>query len=267
MHGVLGWEGVAPEELRARGRAEVAAYGVELLDDTVNSVSSQEFGIEVNTEGAVTAQARAVIVATGLVDELPDLPGLASRWGKTVLHCPYCHGWEVRDARLGVLATSPMSVHQVELVRQWSDRVIFFAAAAGELDDEVISRLGARGVEIVSERVREIRGTGNSIEEVVLEGGANRAVDALFTVGTARPGDGVLSALTLDRTDTPVGSFLAVDTTGRTSNPRVWAAGNVVNPAANVPMSIGAGAMTGGMVNAALVAEEAVAAVRGVASS
>lgn len=254
MHGVLGNEGTSPAELLSRGRAEVAEYRVELVEGTIEGVERMTGGLTVTTDDGRARSARALVVATGLRDELPAIPGLAERWGASVLHCPYCHGWEVRDQRLGVLATSPLSLHQAELIRQWTDRLTVFAAGLGPLSAETAQRLKARGIELVTEAVAEILGEGTTITAVRLENGSEVPLDAIFTGGAPRPLDEFLAPVELDRTENPFGSFLAVDFAGKTSDDRIWAIGNVVNPGANVPMSIGAGAMTGGAVNGALVA-------------
>src|SRR5690606_35444524 len=106
-------------------------------------------GFEIGLSGGTTVQARRLILATGLVDELPDLPGVRELWGKSVLHCPYCHGWEVRDRRIGVISSGPMSVHQTLLFRQLSDDVTFFTHSAPALESEARDQLEARDVRIV----------------------------------------------------------------------------------------------------------------------
>lgn len=262
VHGVLGQEGVPPRELVERGRAEVAGYGVEFADGTLERVEGGRGGLEVTTADGAVRSARALIVATGLSDELPGIPGLAERWGSTVLHCPYCHGWEVRDRHLGVIALSPLGLHQAELVRQWSDHVTVFAAGLGQVAPEAEQRLRARGIRLEPAPVGEIVGEGTAIAVVRLDDGREVPVDAIFTAGTPRPHDSFLASLDLARDETPLGSFLAVDAAGRTSDDRIWAIGNVVNPTANVPMSIGAGAFTGGAVNGALVAWDVEVAVQ-----
>ncbi len=262
MHGVLGQEGVPPERLLERGRAEAAGYGVEFADGAVERVEREPGGLRVVTEDGTPRSSRALIAATGLSDELPEIPGLAERWGTSVLHCPYCHGWEVRDQRLGVLTTSPIGLHQVELVRQWSDRVTVFAAGLGEVAPETERRLRARGIVLETASVAEIVGEGTAVSAVRLDDGRESPVDAIFTVGMPRPHEDFLAPLGLARDDTPFGSFVAVDAAGRTSDDRIWAIGNVVNPAANVPMSIGAGSFAGAAVNAALVSWDFDAAER-----
>ncbi|HYH51927.1 MAG TPA: NAD(P)/FAD-dependent oxidoreductase [Acidimicrobiia bacterium] len=256
MQGVLGHDGTDPRQLASRGRAEAARYGVEFLDGLVERVEDHGRSLTVATVVGQLLWSRALIAATGIDDQLPDVPGLAERWGSSVLHCPYCHGWEVQDRRLGVLGTVPMGLHQAQLVRQWSDQVVFFSAAVGELDPSIEARLRRRGVEIVASPVVEVTGDGDCGLGVRTADGATVAVDALFTVGRPQPRDGFLAGLGLARNETPVGSFLAVDATGRTSHDRIWAVGNVADPAQNVPMAISSGATAGAVVNMALVTED-----------
>lgn len=263
MHGVLGHDRVPPQDLLARGREEVARYGVEVRPGRAARVDLANGGVVVTLDdGGAPLTARALVLATGMTDVLPDVPGLAERWGSGVLHCPYCHGWEVRGQRLGVLAASPLAPHQAELVRQWSDHVTFFTAGlGGPLDDDVAARLRARGVAIEEVAVAEVLGDGGAVTGVRLADGRVVELDALFTGAMAQPHDDAVAHLGLDRADTPVGSFLVVDAFGKTSAERIWAAGNVVDPGATVPMSSGAGARVGGMVNMALVADDAARAL------
>lgn len=261
MHGVLGWEGESPTDLLQRAREDVAHYDVTIRAGRVTTVAADEQSVTVTLDDGATATGRALVVATGLTDVMPDLPGFAPRWGTGVLHCPYCHGWEVRGKRLGVLAMSPMSLHQSQLIRQWSSDLTVFAGGIGgdagiDIDPATRARLHSRGVRIVEEPVVEILGDGDAISGVRLADGQVVEVDALFAGPRARPNDEFLAALDLDRADNPVGSFIAVDEFGKTSHPLVYAVGNVINPALTVPMSIGSAAMTGGMVNMSLVTRE-----------
>ncbi len=264
MHGVLGHDGVAPADFLERGRREVRAYGVEVREGArVSRLEAGDRELRVEFEGGRSVTTRALVLATGITDELPAIPGLAEGWGSTVLHCPYCHGWEVRGERLGVLTTSPAGLHQAELVRQWSDDVTVFADGLGSaLDDDARARLAARGVRLVGDRVVEVRARPDGALEARLQGDRTPVVlDAIFTAGAPRPHDALVRDWGLARTETALGSFLAVDQSGRTSHERVWAAGNVVSPFATVPVSMAAGSMAGAGVNAFLVGEDARRAV------
>ncbi|GAB10521.1 putative oxidoreductase [Gordonia araii NBRC 100433] len=256
MHGVLGWEGESPADLLRRARADVANYDVTIQEGRATSVDADDETVTVRLNDGATVTGRTLIAASGLTDEMPDIPGVAQRWGTTVLHCPYCHGWEVREQRLGVLGLSPMSLHQAQLIRQWTDDLTLFTAGAGEVAPELRARLESRGVKLIDTPVAEVLGDGAALSGVRLADGSVIELDALFAGLPPRPNDGFLTDLALDRVDNPMGNFLAVDDFGKTSHPLVWAVGNVVNPAATVPMAIGAAAMTGGMVNMALVTRE-----------
>ena len=264
MHGVLGDDGTAPAELLRRGREELAAYDVTIRHGEVTGVeeraghdkSDDEAGLTVRFSGAPPASTRALILATGMTDGLPDVPGVREFWGTGVLHCPYCHGWEVRGRRLAVLGTTEMSLHQAQLVRQWSDDLVFFTAALGELAPDVAARLRSRGVELVDTPVAEILSRDGQLSGARLTDGREIGLDAVFVASEARPHDELVAHLGLDRATNPMGSFLATDMSGKTSHPRIWAAGNVSNPGATVPVAMSAGAMAGGMVNVALVTAE-----------
>lgn len=257
MHGVLGNEGVAPGDLTRRGREEAEHYGVKFIRSGVETVESGNAGLTIVT-GDGNHRARALVVATGITDELPGIPGLEKLWGKTVLHCPYCHGWEVADRRLGVLATSPGALDQVQLLRQWSAHITLFSADLGALESATAQRLQSRDIRIVTSRVTGILGDGETISSVRTEDGKVTEIDAIFTAGVPRPHDEFLAGLDLKREDLPSGqgSFIAVDETGKTSHDRIWAVGNVVDPSANVPTSIGTGSLAGGAVNSDLVDED-----------
>ena len=265
VHGLLAREGMPPSELVERGRAEVRGYGGHVVTGEVAALTPDEIGdgtgaragegFTVVLADGRSLHARRVLVATGLVDELPDVAGVRERWGRDVLHCPYCHGWEVRDRRIGVLTTSPLSMHQAQLIRQWSDDVVVFTAGLGDLSETDEQRLRARGITLVPSPVVEVLGEGDQVTAVRTDG-QTTDVGAIFTGGVLRPHDDFLSHLGLDRADTPAGSFLAVDATGKTSSDRIWAVGNVSNPMANVPISMSAGTMAGSFVNATLVGED-----------
>lgn len=257
MHGVLGHDGAPPTDLLATGRAEARAYGVEFARGDVADLVDEGDRLRVTRQDGTIDTARAVVIATGVRDDLPAVPGLQEQWGRTVLHCPYCHGWEVAGRRLAVLATSAASIHQVELVRQLSDDVTVFTT--GPLDEQSEVRLTARGIRIVAESVRDVRELDGALA-VTTDDGSERVVDALFTAGSPVLELGFTARLNLARAEGP-GAPLAVDLRGATSHSRIFAAGNAVMPFGNVPLSMGAGSMAGAGVNAMLVAEDFARAV------
>ncbi|MEV7600569.1 NAD(P)/FAD-dependent oxidoreductase [Kitasatospora sp. NPDC089797] len=241
LQGFLSRDGMPPAALLAVGREEVARYGVDLIDGRVEHIEPAgpaELGHTVQLAGGPVLHARRVVVATGLRDGLPELPGLAERWGKDVLHCPYCHGWEVRDRPLGVLGTGPGSVDLALLLRQWSADVLLLAHTLEPTDAER-ERLAARGVRVVEGRIVRLVADGGRLRGVELANGAVVPREAVFVRPQMVPRDALLFGLDCARDDN---GWVAVDRTGRTSVPGVWAVGNVVDPRAQVVVAAGMGA-------------------------
>jgi thioredoxin reductase len=245
-----------PAELLAAGRAEVTGYDVEIVNDQVLAI---EPGFVVRLADGRALAARRILVATGVGDELPDIPGVRERWGKDLLHCPYCHGWEVRDEPLGVLGTHPMSVLHAQLVRQWSYDVTYFVHT-NALSATDQAQLEARGIRIVRGEVARLVINDDQLTGVELTDGRVIARAAVFI----RPGnlphaDGLLAGLgcQLD-----AAGFVTVDATWQTSTPGVWAAGNVVDPRAQVITSAGAGSAAAIAINADLVQDDVALAMQ-----
>jgi thioredoxin reductase len=263
VHGLLGHDGVPPSELLERGRAEVRRYGGHIVNGEVTNVirDGDHFVVSVADGEHRSMTARRLLVSAGLVDELPDIPGLRERWGRDVLHCPYCHGWEVRGQRIGVLANGPRSVNQALLFRQLSDDVTYFTNTTSLTDDEA-EQFEALGITIVETRIGKLEVTHDRLSGVRLDDGSVTRVDAFAVmphmVGRAR----FLAALGLQLVPHPsgIGEHIAVDSEGRTTVPGVWAAGNVTDIAAQVGGSAAAGALAAQQINADLVAEDARAA-------
>ncbi|MEU0895059.1 NAD(P)/FAD-dependent oxidoreductase [Streptomyces massasporeus] len=235
MQGYLTRDGMPPSEFLALGREEIARYGVELVRDRVVEVTpGKDFTVVL--AGGRTVRARRLVVATGLKDELPAVAGVAERFGRDVLHCPFCHGWEVRDQPFGVLASSPASVHQALMVSQWSKDVRYFlhTVAEEELSDEDLRRLAAAGVEVVPGEVAGLVTENDRLTGIRLTDGTEHARSVLFLAPRAVPQTGLLEGLGAELHDTPFGAYPVVDATGLTSVPGVWAAGNAIGFAEQV---------------------------------
>jgi thioredoxin reductase len=241
MQGYLSRDGMPPAEFLAAGREEIARYGVELVRDRVVEVEKDE-DFAVVLAGGRTVRARRLVIATGLKDELPAVPGVAERFGRDVLHCPFCHGWEVRDQPFGVLASSPASVHQALIVSQWSKDVRFFlhTVAEEELSDQDLRRLAAAGVDVVPGEVAGLVIEDDRLTGVRLSGGTSsgggttHARSVLFVAPRPVPQTGLLERLGAELHETPFGAYPVVDPTGLTTVPGVWAAGNAIGFAEQV---------------------------------
>jgi thioredoxin reductase (NADPH) len=273
VHNYLGREGARPADLLADGRAEVASYGGSVVPGVVTAVRREDDGdFRVTLDDGQELAARRLLVATGLVDELPDLPGLAERWGRDVLHCPYCHGWEVRDQPIGILATGPTAVHQALLFRQLSDDVVFFRHTGPDLPAEQAEQLTALGIPMVDGEVTGIEVVDDRLTGVRLASGEVIARSAVVVAPRFTARAGVLDALGLAAVDqemggSVVGSAVPADPTGATAVPGVWVAGNISDMSAQVVVSAAAGMRAGAMINADLVAEDARRAVAALAGA
>jgi thioredoxin reductase len=257
MQGFLSRDGLPPSELLALGRDEVTGYGVHILEGTVSSVSA---GFVVHLEEGPDLAARRLLVTTGVGDELPDIPGVRERWGRDLLHCPYCHGWEVRDRPLGVLGTNPGAVLHALLVRQWSEDVVYFAHSHQPTDPEQ-RQLRARGIEVVRGEVARLVVEQDRMRGVELVDGRMVPREAVFVRPINRPHpDGLLASLGCELDGD---GFATVDRVGRTTVDGVWAAGNVVDPRAQVITSAGAGSAAAIAINADLVQDDVAAALAG----
>ncbi|MEU4926251.1 NAD(P)/FAD-dependent oxidoreductase [Streptomyces yokosukanensis] len=261
MQGYLSRDGMSPAEFLAAGREEIARYGVELVRDRVVDADRDAEGFTATLAGGRTVRARQLVIATGLRDELPRVPGLAERFGRDVVHCPYCHGWEVRDLPTGVLATSPLSVHQALMVTQWSKDVYFFLheVRESELTDDDVRRLSAAGVTVVPGRVAELVVTDDRLTGVRLAGGAcaeagtvhDRAV--LYAAPRAVPCNDLLVKLGAELRETPFGAYPVIDERGLTSVPGLWAAGNASGFAEQVINAASGGYRAGAAINTDLL--------------
>lgn len=275
-HNYLGREGVAPAELTRIGRDEVAAYGVEVTAGRVVATSATDgdgteaVGFSVTLDSGRVVTARRLVVASGAVDVLPDVPGLAEQWGRGVVHCPFCHGWEVRDQRIGVLVTTPNGAHHAQMFRALSDRVTAFVTDPSLVDDTARAGLRARGVEVVEGAVSRVLSSDGVLTGVELGSGQVVALDALAASSTAEPRVGFLEGLGLRAEDVVVNGFrfgggLTVDAVGQTGVRGVYAAGNVTSPMATVIASAAAGTQAGAAVHGDLVQADIAAALAVVA--
>ncbi|MFJ1754754.1 FAD-dependent oxidoreductase [Kitasatospora sp. NPDC088134] len=275
VHGLLGREGVSPAELVAAGRAEVASYGGEFHDGEVRSVVREaDGGFRAELSDGTAVHARRLLLATGTTDLLPELPGLAAHWGRGVLHCPYCHGWEVRDRRIAVLAGHPaVAAHQALLWRQWTAEVTVLAHTAEPFTEQQLHEFAARGVTVVAGEVAAVLpedGAG-ALTGVRLADGTEVACEALavsteLAVDAPFLADLGLTTTELVREGVRFGTHLATtDPTGATGVPGVWAAGNLTDPLAQVAVATADALRAAAAINADLIAEETRLAVEAVA--
>ena len=266
-HNYLGREGVNPLELLEIGRAEVAAYGVEVLADRVVGLSGAVDDFLVTTAGGRRVRARRILVTGGVVDELPDVPGLAERWGIDVLHCPYCHGWEVRDRPIAVLATTPMSAHHGLLFRQLSDDVVMVVHDGVEIPEEEMEKLGAIGVRFAHGTPQEVVTEGDALVGLRLADGSVLERDAIVVATQPHVRADFLGPLGIEpkpfeMNGAVFGSVIDVEPSGATAVPGIFAAGNATDISMILIASAAHGTRVGAWINADIANADAATAVR-----
>jgi thioredoxin reductase/SAM-dependent methyltransferase len=257
VHGLLGHDGTPPVTLLERGRSEVRRYGGRVVTGEVTGIARDEHGFTVTLADGQSTRARRLLVTTGLVDVLPEVPGVRERWGRDVLHCPYCHGWEVRDRAVAILATGPQSVHQALLFRQLTDDVVFVAHAVSP-DDEQAEQLAARGIRLVAGPAASLEITDDRLVGVRMGDDAVIGCDVVVVASRMVAQVGFLHDLGLRTVEHPsgTGEHVPGDPTGRTDVPGVWVAGNVTDLSAQVGAAASQGAFAGAQINADLVMED-----------
>ena len=260
MHGYLGHEGVAPEELTTIGREEVRTYGGEVLSGRVVGVHRRDDGrFRLDLTGGHALVARRVLAATGLSDEIPAIDGVAEQWGRGVVHCPFCHGFEVRDQRLVQIVTHPFGLHPTPLFRHLTDRLTVVLHDPAGLDEAVVDALATSGVVIERSEVRRVlTGLGGEVSGVEIGDGRVLAADAVVVGPRFRARAEVLAGVGLTTTPHPTGAgdVLAVDPRGETAVVGIYAAGNVTDPSLQVLPSAAQGSQVGAMIAFSLAEED-----------
>jgi thioredoxin reductase/SAM-dependent methyltransferase len=266
MHGYLGREGAAPGALMEVGREEVRTYGGEVLSGRVVGVHRRGDGrFRLDLTGGHALVARRVLAATGLSDELPAIEGVAEGWGRGVVHCPFCHGFEVRDQCLVQIVTHPLGLHPTPLFRHLTDRLTVVLHDPTGLDEAAVEALAASGVTVERSEVGRVRtGPDGEVSGVELRDGRVLEADAVVIGSRFRARADVLAGVGVTTTPHPsgAGDVLTVDTRGETAVQGIYAAGNVTDPSLQVLPSAAQGSQVGAMIALSLAEEDLRAAVR-----
>lgn len=265
VHMYLTRDGISPAEFSRLGRAEAESYGARLIDGAALSARPVGEGFEVTLTDGRTVNARRLLVTTGLVDELPEVPGLRELWGRDVHHCPYCHGHELHGHAVGVVGSGPMAVHQALMFRQWVDDLVLFVHTAPEPTAAEMEQLAARGIRVVTGRIDSLRVLDGHLAGVQMADGTVVARRSLVVGPRFVARSAVLASLGLQTTPHPMGlgDFIASDAGGLTAVPGVWVAGNVTDLSAGVVVAAAGGMTAAAAVNADLIADDTAKAVAG----
>lgn len=249
-HGFLGQDGNSPDAIADQARRQLLAYpSVTWHDASAVAAEKQADVISIATSDGLTFNARRLILASGVTDELPDIPGLAERWGRQVFHCPYCHGYELDKGNIGVLASSPLAIHQAMMLPDWGATTLFLNGAF-QPDAEQSEKLAQRGVLLEQEQVVSI---GGERLEVTLASGHVITLAGLFVQPRTHLNNPLIKQLGLAVESGPLGDFLTVDQMRETSVAGVFACGDAAVAAGNVAIAVGDGARTGGAAHQSLI--------------
>ncbi len=240
-HGLLGQDGMAPEAIAGNAKEQLLKYPtVAWIDGAAVSAEKTGESFSVRLEGGDILSSKLLILAMGVRDELPDVPGLAERWGKSVFHCPYCHGYELDRGPLGVLACGEISMHHALLIPEWGPTTLFLNGAF-EPGEEQLNQLHERGVKIERERVSEITGKAG----VKLEDGRTIELAGLFVASRTTPSSPLAEELGCEIAESPLGLYVNTNDMKETSVNGVLACGDLARAAGNVTFAISDGALAG----------------------
>jgi thioredoxin reductase len=250
-HGVLGQDGKPPAQIAAEAKAQLLLYpNLTWIEGRVESAEKTGNLFRVITGDNQTLSAKRLLLATGVSDHLPAITGLQDRWGKTVFHCPYCHGYELNQGSLGVLAVSEASVHQALLIPDWGPTTLFTnnCFTPSELHQQ---QLAARNVRIETEAVSEIAGEQSAI--VKLANGRLVELAGLFVASLTKPASPIAYDLGCELAESPVGFYVKTDEFKQTTGPGVYACGDLGRAMGSVTFAIGDGALAGFAVHRSLI--------------
>ena len=240
-HGFLGQDGQAPDVIAAEGRSQLMEYPtVTWVQDSVVQAVAEQGGFSVRTDCNGAFKAKRLILATGVVDELPAIDGLQERWGTRVFHCPYCHGYELDQGRIGVLATSPLAMHHALMLPDWGTTTLFTNGVFTP-DAEQQAQLERRGVCVESTTVTRISGERADLE---LADGRVIALDGVFTMSRTRISP-LAEQLGCELADGPTGAYVHTNETRQTSLAGVFACGDTALAAGSVALAVGEGVRAG----------------------
>jgi thioredoxin reductase len=248
-HGFLGQDGADPAAIAATARRQLEAYPtLSWIDGVAESATGEKGGFVVETGDKTRHKARRLLFATGVADGLPAIEGLSERWGRSVFHCPYCHGYELDRGRIGVIASGPMSIHQAQMIPEWG-AVTFFTNGAIDLDAAARADLASRGVTIEETPIARLEGHA----EIVLEDGQKLSFAGLFTAPYATPASPIAQSLGCEHMETPMGIQIRTADTKETTVPGAFACGDVAKMPHSVSLAVADGAWAGANIHRTLI--------------
>ncbi len=259
-HGVLALDGRSGSEILAAARAQLASYPtVEFVDTTIGTATGVDGDFVVTDTQGRKFRGRKLLLASGVTDTLPDIPGVAERWGRSVLHCPYCHGYEIVGGPIGLLASGPTAAPHAGLIADWGD-VTLFTHGQPAPDDDHATLLRRRKVTVETAAIDALEGDGETLDHIRLQDGRRIHVRALFVALDNQPAGTLGTQLGCAFEPTPAGSIIRTDVQKATSIAGVYAAGDAALARTNITLAAADGVTAGVSLHHALIADEVAAA-------
>ncbi|MEL6340895.1 MAG: NAD(P)/FAD-dependent oxidoreductase [Myxococcota bacterium] len=244
-HGVIGHDGSSPLLIRDVAKQQLSAYPTtSFVDAQVTRVEALGAGFRVTTDGELTFKAKKVILAYGLQDILPDRPGFREGWGRSVLQCPYCHGYEVRKQRFALLYTSEASLHQIRIMPDWSDDIVFLGDG-NRIPQDALDEMRSRNIRYEPRRLKALDVEGTKLRSIVFEDGDPVQRDAVFLITNHKPSTDIAQQLGCTMEEGPFGQYIGTDNLQETDVPGVYAAGDVARPIHNLTWAASDGVSAG----------------------
>lgn len=251
VHNVFTRDGTPPDDLHRIGREQAEAYGARFLDADAMGAEADADGVRVHLTDGTEHRARRLLLATGIVDLLPELPGLAAAWGRTAVHCPYCHGFELRGRPTVVLARGDLGFEFARVVTGWTDQATLLTNGPSGLTDEQHEALAERGIDVRDDRIERLDVDGSSLRAVVFASGEQLAATALYLHPPFRLRGPLPAALGVNLTEA---GFVTIDAIGKTNVANVWACGDMTTPMQAVQTAATSGFVAAAMINHDLIA-------------
>lgn len=240
-HGFLSRDGVAPGAIAAEARRQLLRYPtVRWLDGIADEATHGDDGRFIFRVGEERVVAARLVLATGVRDELPAVEGLAERWGRSIFHCPYCHGYEMEAGPIGIIASSEVAHHHAIMLPDWGTPTLFLNGSYRPTDDDIVA-FARRGTTVEAASIVRIEG----VADVVLADGRMLSMNGLFTQPRTHIASPIAAQLGCTLAQGPMGEFIQVDAMQQTSVPNVFACGDAARAAGNVAMAVADGAMAG----------------------
>jgi thioredoxin reductase len=258
-HNFFTRDGISPDELLKIGLEQLKPYGTEVQFHNATTIEKTKDTFELRLDKHTTVTTRKIILATGVVDILPDIPGFRELWGKNIHHCPYCHGWEVRDRPLAIHAQGELGYHFAVMIRHWSKDLVVCSNGDTGFSSEQRQHLKHLNLEVIETPIQHLETGEHGLRAIVFRDGARLEREHIFMRPPHQQRSTLAAQLGCAMSDD--GLYVKVDAKGETSVAGIYAAGDMTGPMHAVSSAVASGTLAGAMLNHTLVFEEAKQAV------